>query len=246
MKEEELCRDFKGIVETVGGIAYPETAGFDLLIVGPDGLQIGVEAKLRANVDVLVQALNGDTWPGMVHRPGPDYRAVLVPKCSDAFRVVAMQLHVWVFALDGALDQVREIVNFDMAFFGDFNNYIHSHYVWEYNKPCWVPPTNFDVPAGVPSPRSVTPWKLGAVRLCMMLRAQGFVTSRDFTSCGIAFSPYWRRKLRGYGRVQRPAPKGDGTVQLMRYIQKPNTTLPDEENPAIVVGLKALDQKAAA
>jgi hypothetical protein len=108
-----------------------------------------------------------------------------------------------------------------------------------------VPPIDFEVPAGVPSPRSVTPWKVGAVRLCMLLREQGFVTSRDFKDCGIAFSPYWRRKLRNYGRVRRPSTNGR-SVMLARYIPLPNAVLPDEENPEIVVGLKALDQKAAA
>lgn len=243
MKEEELCQGFKEIVEKVGGVVYAETAGFDMLVVGPDGLQIGIEAKLRANVDVLVQALNGDVWPGRPKKAGPDYRAVLVPKCSEAFRVVAGQLHVWVFDLSGSN---ADIVNFDLQFFSDFETYIHNHYVWQYNKACWVPPTTFNIPAGVPSPRSVTPWKIGAVRLCMRLRAQGFVTSRDFTECGIAFSPYWRRKLRGYGRVQRPSPNGRKTVLLMRYIQRNGSKLPDEENPTIVDGLRALDQKAAA
>lgn len=246
MKEEDLCSEFKSIVEAVGGIVYAETAGFDMLIVGPEGLQIGVEAKLRANVDVLAQALNGDKWPGRPNHVGPDYRAVLVPKAKPAFREVASAAHVWVFDLAKATrDANRDVLHFDMMFFGDPESYVHRHYLWQYNRPCWVPPTDFGVPAGVPSPRSVTPWKIGAVRLCMLLREQGFVTSRDFRDCGIAFSPYWRRKLRNYGSVRRPSSNGK-TVVLARYIPLPHAVLPDEENPKIVEGLRALDQKATA
>lgn len=246
MKEADLCSEFKTIIEKVGGVAYAETAGFDMLVVGPDGLQIGVEAKLRANVDVLAQVLNGDSWPGRPRRAGPDYRAVLVPKCSEAFQIVARELHIWVFDLSRANRSGNtDLINFDLMFFGDFDSYIHDHYAWQYNKPCWVPPTDFEVPAGVPSPRSVTPWKIGAVRLCMKLREQGYVTSRDFRDCGIAFSPYWRRKMRNYGRVRCNSNNGR-PVMLAKYIQLPNTTLPDQENPEIVKGLQALDQKAAA
>jgi len=62
-----------------GWVAYPETAGFDILLVREiDGAQIGIEAKLVLNAKVVEQALpNGLRWnAGEV---GPDYRAVLVP-----------------------------------------------------------------------------------------------------------------------------------------------------------------------
>ncbi|TIU81425.1 MAG: hypothetical protein E5W01_20510, partial [Mesorhizobium sp.] len=40
--------------------AYPETAGFDILLVrGADGAQIGVEAKMTLNAKVLMQAVEG-------------------------------------------------------------------------------------------------------------------------------------------------------------------------------------------
>lgn len=49
-KESELCdlyiRDFNNVS---GWTCYPETAGFDILVVHQDGRQIGVEAKLSLN-----------------------------------------------------------------------------------------------------------------------------------------------------------------------------------------------------
>jgi hypothetical protein len=56
---------------------YPETAGWDLLLVHRDAYQLGIEAKLSLNAKVIAQALAGSNnyWC----KDGPDYRAVLVP-----------------------------------------------------------------------------------------------------------------------------------------------------------------------
>ena len=66
-------------IDTAGRVLRPgpdtlrRRAG-DLLLVREDGLQLGVEAKLTLNVDVLLQAL-GRGRGGV----GPDLRAILVP-----------------------------------------------------------------------------------------------------------------------------------------------------------------------
>jgi hypothetical protein len=55
------------------------SAGWDILLVRKaDGLQIGIQAKLRCNVDVINQTLEEyGTWSA--DKAGPDCRAILVP-----------------------------------------------------------------------------------------------------------------------------------------------------------------------
>nr|WP_139181169.1 hypothetical protein [Pseudomonas aeruginosa] len=54
--EAELCAAFIDEFNRVPGwTCYPETAGFDILVVHAEGRQIGVEAKLQLNAKVAAQ-----------------------------------------------------------------------------------------------------------------------------------------------------------------------------------------------
>ncbi len=236
MREEELCAEFKDVVEGLNWVVYPETAGWDLLLVGPEGLQVGVEAKLRGNVDVLAQAVGSDAWPGE-GRKGPDYRAVLVPQASSAFDTIARLLHVVVF---DAQDIHKPYFAMFLRGLSDYNHYM----CWRPSRACWMPPVPINVPAGVPSPASISPWKVAAVQLCLRLRQRGFVTSRDFSEFKIAFSPAWRNNwLQAWGRISMPSAKGRAAM-LMRYIPRPGAKLPDVLFPEIATALQTM--KAAA
>lgn len=71
--EAELCARF---IAAIGAdwTAYAETEGWDILLVRKaDGFQIGIEAKLKFNLDVVTQALETNTYA--VVSPGPDCRA---------------------------------------------------------------------------------------------------------------------------------------------------------------------------
>ena len=98
--EAELCTAFINWIKSENGktlgrdtapiwTPYAETAGWDILLVADDGTQIGIEAKLKFNMKVLAQSLP-DCWDTYADYPGPDYRAVLVPKFdSDHERICA-------------------------------------------------------------------------------------------------------------------------------------------------------------
>ena len=91
--EAEMVAAFVGAVERINHryrdkpddpmrwTVYPETGGFDLLLVqDATGDQLAVEAKLTFNLKVLEQVLPGRfdaTWRHPAK--GPDFRAVLVP-----------------------------------------------------------------------------------------------------------------------------------------------------------------------
>jgi hypothetical protein len=73
--EVELCAAFIKALP-LEWVAYNECCGFDILLVRKiDGFQIGVQAKLKLNVDVLNQVIEGDDHP--------DCCAILVPEGDD-------------------------------------------------------------------------------------------------------------------------------------------------------------------
>ena len=91
--EADLCASFISWAEPQGWVAYPEWADFDILLVHNDGTQIGVQAKLKFNLQVLSQiAADSAWWPTKV---GPDYLAILVPECTSTHLCVALGVTVF-------------------------------------------------------------------------------------------------------------------------------------------------------
>ncbi len=212
MSEAELCDDFIDKAGSEGFVVYPETCGFDILLVDDTGTQCGVEAKLRPNCDVLYQAYDellvrdvagpGTPWQG---RRGPVHRAVLVPKAGGAFHSVARWLRLTVF--DWSRLSNRHWLRNTVA------SVLGTAPRWEYPKPCLLPEVVPGVRAGVPSPVRLTKWKLGAIRVSLRIRACGGVTSADIKACGVDPGRWRQGWLRDSGRregrfqVLVPAPR---------------------------------------
>lgn len=200
--EAHLCAAF---IESLplGWIPYPETAGWDVLVVVPGGDQIGIQAKLRANIAVLAQAL-----PARPERVGstrgPLFRAVLVPYADAAFSSVAVAAGI------GVLHALRD-GRFPHAIqqwgWPTLAETIASWRLWEHRGPCELPPVVPTGPAGVPSPSPLTPWRVGALRICTILRARGYVTRTDFAAAGNNASTWvargWLRADGKEGRLTR-------------------------------------------
>ena len=165
MTEAELCQAFRDRVQKLGWIVYPETGGFDMLLVAtgktgslgvkPDD-QVGVEAKLRGNVKVLAQA-----YPGLGYS-GPKFVGVLIPKASQEFRHIAclLKLNVWTANDYAGLP-------------------LHTNHPLDTRTPCWLPPVVPRHAAGLPSPQSLTPWKVKAIQLCNLLDTGALVTRKE-------------------------------------------------------------------
>lgn len=192
MKESELCARFRDAAEADGWTVYPEVGGWDLVLVWsgdapvPEGAtavqpgdQIAVEAKTRANVEALHQAATRSRY----RRGGsPDFRAVLVPKASRTFQDVAAMLRVGTFTLRhcgpwtyrNGWERERKIVAAPR----------HRHD--RDGKRLWLPPIVSDGPAGEPSPRALTPWRVKALRLVARAREQGHLTTEDFQALKIS------------------------------------------------------------
>ncbi len=184
--EASLCEQFAGDMRQMGGwTIYPETAGFDLLLVrDATGHQLGVEAKLALNAKVADQILPGD-WSG--HWEGPDFRAVLVPHISDSSAGIARMLRmlgVSVLAPDNwrhsfQLSTYREDARVVDASVGGLHEWDLAWHDWNPARRCPLPEIVPDVRAGVPAPTQLTPWKIGALRVMADLELDGFVTAKS-------------------------------------------------------------------
>lgn len=181
--EAALCDAFMAWARRGGGgrepwTVYPETGGFDLLLVDPHGRQLGIEAKLTMNPKVCVQALPSQ-WRS---DHGPDWRGVLVPKINPDL-VELMRLYgVVVFVPCARFSEGRP--DFTPALYeadGKWQNWFD----WNPAKRCELPPMVPDVPAGVPSPIKLTMWKVGALKVLAHLELYGTVTARQVREYGV-------------------------------------------------------------
>lgn len=197
-KESELCdllmREFNAVD---GWVCYPEACGFDVLVVNRDGRQIGVQAKLSLNAKVADQILpgHGDDLYG---RPGPDHRLVVVAKITNASAGIAKMLNrlgVKVLApreswqrtgYEHTLDIDFHLLKHERAAHGT----VEKMFDWFPAERCKPPAIVTQLPAGVPSPVMLTPWKECALRVVALMRLQGYVTVRQIAKLGIGTSAW--------------------------------------------------------
>lgn len=230
ISEKELCDVFIKCAKENGWKVYPETSGFDILIV--KDIQIGIQAKLKSNVEVLAQVIYGQQQPSNIHykykNPSPHIRAVLVPHASSEFKQVANALNI--FVIEGAIltcdietmtpYYAKNIINID--------GYNKKHLIIP-DKLCWVPEIEFDTPAGVKSPKSITEWKIKAVKICLLLHERGFITQQDFKDAKLSITLWHKKKWL--------INSGEKLGKLIKYIRNNNVELPDQKYPEIASAL---------
>jgi hypothetical protein len=179
--EAALCAAFAAWARADGMTVYAETDSWDLLCVTQDGHQLGVEAKLSLNLKVIEQVLRSQQVYSREQR-GPDFRAVLVPESSEAGERILAYLGVAIFVPrhdyhsrrvgDQVLWRFERVDGFGYEMF-DFNP----------AERCELPDYVPDVAAGVPAPRTLSPWKVGALRVLALLEVKGFVTRAEVAQC---------------------------------------------------------------
>lgn len=179
--ETELCAAFIEAARCYGFKIYPETAGFDLLLIAGEetdrhgiapGTQIGVEAKLKPNLAVIYQAL-----PRSPMADGPDHYAVLVPYAPREYLELLSRLKIGL--IHPALFEMKR-------FFKAFR-FRHEH-----AKRCWVPDCEVpEMAAGIRAPVQLTPWKFASIKLGLLGMERGYLTSHDFKEAGVSIQR-WR------------------------------------------------------
>lgn len=165
---------------------YHETAGWDLLLVDQDGVQIGVEAKLTLNAKVLDQAL-----PHPYDDYGPDYRAVLVPRVGLQRHLHRLARHVGLTVIDmsvygtgwGVAHQFHPYLPRENA--GE-SFWMEGWHSWLPAKRCPLPDYIPDVTGGKAAPVKLTDWKVRAIKLVILLDRRGYVTRHDMKLLGLS------------------------------------------------------------
>lgn len=188
--EAMLCLTFiRNLPE--GWTAYSETGGFDILLSrDADGVQIGIEAKLTLNAKVISQIVE----PGSHYRAcdaSPDFRAVLIPYgCTGSMAGICRLLSITVIEMkdkatwEEASRWNRRASKFqpdlpklgDDHWYGSRDDWTDWAPVKRITLPDYVP----DVPAGSSAPVKLTPWKIKAIKMAVLVEKQGSVSREDF------------------------------------------------------------------
>jgi hypothetical protein len=189
--EVELCARF---ISSIGAdwTAYAESSGHDILLVRKvDGFQIGIQAKLKLNTDVINQVIeDGNSYSAT--NAGPDCRAVLVPY-GDAggFSKICAYIGVTIIRVMAAAADDKYVVYrkaFDPDLPSEKNRHWGEHWFEQapakrHKLPEYVP----DVPAGASAPLQLTDWKIKAIKIAVTLEKHGYVTRHDFKHHGIDY-----------------------------------------------------------
>ena len=174
--EAELCARFIAAIGD-GWTAYAETSGWDILLVRKsDGLQIGIQAKLKLNAHVINQAIESKYD---VDRAGPDCRAILVPADQgNGLSSIATYIGITVITVKPETDRHNPVFypylpREDRGLSDDWHEQapLKRHLLPEY-----VP----DVAAGASAPVQLTRWKVSAIKIAVTLELRGYVTRDDF------------------------------------------------------------------
>lgn len=182
--EADLCAKFIASIDRVRWTAYAETAGWDILLVRrPDGFQIGIQAKMAFNAEVICQALDQyGHWS--VDKPGPDCRAILAPSKNAQRNLhrICTYIGVTPILMESPL---RESWNRSDKFRPrlpvDGQEWITNEWFEQApTKRCTLPEYVPDVAAGASAPLQLTEWKIKAIKLAIIIETRGFATRADF------------------------------------------------------------------
>jgi hypothetical protein len=201
--EAELCAAF---IEAVpkGWIAYPETQGFDILLVHQDGAQIGIEAKLILNTKVLVQV--AQDRDSSYHGGRPDFRACLVGRSVAETAALAKIIGVTVLELRASHSRSGKYSIFPVGL-PEMRAYKAGDY-WYGGQGPWhdeAPAERLTLPeyvphvvAGRPAPIKLSGWTIAAMKACILAARLGYLTRQHFVELRLSpsrwFDGYWMIK----------------------------------------------------
>ena len=222
--EAAMCESFATAAREQGWTVYPETDGWDLLLV-KEAIQIGVEAKLKPNMKVLAQATRCLRHGSR----GPHYIAVLVPYRDADFDYVLAVLGLicivpWTKDRYAGWDETTgECVYLRKTGWPRIADALMYVEPIHFDEPSWVPPVMSDVPAGVKSPVQLTAWKVSALRLVARLEIRGYVTKQDFRDIGLNSSRWYHSWLKPAEKPYEGPP---------RWVRIPDVCFADAQHPA--------------
>lgn len=196
-KETDLCTIFMEALPAFW-VAYPETAGFDMVLVHREtGAQIGIEAKLKLNAKVLLQAAPKN---GGRRTEGPDFRAVLVPVAGEIAQIADL---LGITVITAHRRQTGHLLSRNTAkskttyFRPDLPKVSRADpTAWFRSEPDWfdlapltrcrLPDYVPEVPAGASAPITLSEWTIRAIKVCIWVERTGTVTRAEFAALRIS------------------------------------------------------------
>ncbi|QUS54184.1 hypothetical protein [Pseudovibrio brasiliensis] len=183
--ENEMCAHFISKLPEEW-VAYPEWGNWDILLVRKsDGFQVGIEAKLRLSAKVISQSAE---TAYQADKPGPDCRAILIPKGSNLdFQPVCNILQLQIIEIESETSKSPSTVNWyrpklpnpDRA--SPAGNFKEFYPLERLELPEVIPV----VEAGKPAPIKLTPWKIKAIKLDVILKKHGVATRKLFKALSL-------------------------------------------------------------
>lgn len=204
--EAAMCAQFLAHVPE-GWTPYAETAGWDILLSrNSDGFQIGIQAKLKLNADVINQAIE-EGYSYTIESPGPDCRAIMVPSNeSNTFAKIAAYIGLTIIRVrtEGTDGNYGHFRKFTPDLPDEKDRYWNREWheccpVKRHRLPDFVP----DVEAGAPAPVQLTRWKIGAIKIAVTLEQRGYLTRFDFKHAGIDHRR-WIAAFNGWLKIETP------------------------------------------
>lgn len=178
LPEQALCHDFIEEAQHHGWHVYPEypESRFDLYLVAEadcttrgvrPGVQVGVHAKMHANIDLLGQLQTVARRDRYRHRRGPDYIAALVPGravtqtehvVGEAIRLMGLGFFYMFETHEGPNSRYnRKRANLrTLDYFGERQHAVADRLP--------LPELEWWTEPGVPSPTPLTAWQLRTLR----------------------------------------------------------------------------------
>jgi hypothetical protein len=183
--EKDMCADITANAKEKGWKVFPEQGGWDIVLVS-GLLQVGIQAKLRPNLKLFMQTVVDDG------QPEPHFKAIAIGNLSRSEKKDIERLATYM-----------KFIFIDMSyhhFFWLVHNKKDSNNVtdWAYyftpsEKALWLPPVIADIDAGVPSPKTVSPWMVAAIKLEEICKAQGWVLLTTYYICSMEKDPRSKR-----------------------------------------------------
>lgn len=199
--ESAMCAAFIKDADRQGYDAYPETCGYDIVLVHRENRwQVAIEAKQQFNAHVVCQA--ADRVMSRYHHDGPDFIAVLTPEGGDPYVAdLARRLGIVMIRARGVPDKRGMVKSGEFAWSKAFTPDLPDDYLsadrsiswaereWPqhvFAEPLKLPDYVPDVAAGKAAPVALTEWKIRAIRICILLERRGYVTAADFKTLEIS------------------------------------------------------------
>lgn len=229
---------------------YHETGGWDVLLVGADGTQIGIEAKLSLNAKVIEQALPQSRWSDAI---GPDCRAVLVPEEGLQNHLAEICHHLGIVVISVSARENWRKTGFTFDFSPRLPD-VNSR--WDCRDwPDWLPAERHKLPEYVPdvigghaSPLTLSQWKIRAIKLLILLDRYGVVTRKDMKALDLsptrwtaAYHGFLDRTPEGYVRSARtPDLKAQHPVNWAQIEADFDTWAPKVRSPDLALTAQSL------